>query len=373
MGGMSFYAVAQKSPCTCTLEHRPLLTQLIEWRLGLSQGSALHAEPFAMRSTALPFVSQVLRGRVAHRIASLRLCWGPRQEFPGAWAVQRALRAALVARGPQQAALRLAEAAVECVVGPRPARHVIAVEQARPRTPADRVEMPPKLIEGWRDRGQGQHRVERAVQLLRPLRSPRRLGGRGCSDVRAVAEPGGPLLACLGGLRNMAQSRPETAIQLSQARVRGRGQQVETATGPVLEALGGRHARQPHGRPACACEQGAGVAHEVRDALLGRGLRCGGARAGLLALREIGRARFLRTERTWNQAGSRQDAGWARSRMGWGTGDVAAVLAHGVAPLHLAGRLGRGQRLGPGAQRMAPPKLPRPVAEEPGPRRGPAR
>src|SRR2546421_5017564 len=120
MGGVSQWAVAQKSPCTCSLEHRPLLTQLIEWRLGLSQGSALHAEPFAMRSTALPFVSQVLRGRVAHRIESLRLCWGPRQEFPGALAVQRALRAALVARGPQQAAPRLAEAAVGCGVGSRP-------------------------------------------------------------------------------------------------------------------------------------------------------------------------------------------------------------------------------------------------------------
>ena len=141
-----FFAVAQKSPCTCSLEHRPLLTQLIELRLGLSQGSALHAEPLAMCSKALPFLSQVLRGSVAHRIEYLRLCWGPRQEFPGALALQRALREALLARGPQQAALRIAEAAFEFVVGPRQARHVIAVEQARPIAPADLVEMQPKLI-----------------------------------------------------------------------------------------------------------------------------------------------------------------------------------------------------------------------------------
>src|SRR2546422_6357464 len=150
-----FIAVAQKSPCTCSLERRPLLTQLIELRLGLSQGSALHAEPLAMRSKALPFLSQVLRWSVAHRIEYLRLCWGPRQAFPGAWALPRALREALVARGPQQAVLRIAEAAVACVVGPRQARHVIAVAQARPRAPADLVERQTKRLEGWRDMGGG--------------------------------------------------------------------------------------------------------------------------------------------------------------------------------------------------------------------------
>ena len=159
------FAVAQKSPCTCSLEHRPLLTQLIELRLGLSQGSALHAEPFAMRSKALPFLSQVLRWSVAHRIEYLRLCWGPRQEFPGALALQRALREALLARGPQQAALRIAEAAFEFVVGPRQARHVIAVKQARPIAPADLVEMQTKRIDGWRALGQPQHRIKRAPQL----------------------------------------------------------------------------------------------------------------------------------------------------------------------------------------------------------------
>src|SRR2546428_631951 len=102
LDGQCLAAVAQKSPCTCSLERRPLLTQLIELRLGLSQGSALHAEPLAMRSKALPFLSQVLRWSVAHRIEYLRLCWGPRQEFPGALALQRALREALLARGPQQ-------------------------------------------------------------------------------------------------------------------------------------------------------------------------------------------------------------------------------------------------------------------------------
>src|SRR4030095_8813969 len=136
-----------------------------------------------MRSKALPFLSQVLRWSVAHRLESLRLCWGPRQEFPGALALPRALREALVARGPQQAALRIAEAAFECVGGPRPARHVIAVEQARPIAPADLVERQTKRIEGWRDMGEGQHRVERAAPWLRHRLSPRRLGSRGFSEV----------------------------------------------------------------------------------------------------------------------------------------------------------------------------------------------
>src|SRR5215510_10003294 len=132
-----------------------------------------------MRSKALPFLSQILRWSVAHRIEYLRLCGGPRQEFPGALALQRALREALLARDPQQAAPRIAEAAFEFVVGPRQVRHVIAVEQARPIAPADLVEMQTKLMEGWRDMGEVQHRVEIAAQLLRDLLSPQRLGSCG--------------------------------------------------------------------------------------------------------------------------------------------------------------------------------------------------
>jgi hypothetical protein len=51
-----------KSPCACRLERRPVLTQSIELHLGLSHGSGLQAEPLAMLSKALPFLSQVLRG-----------------------------------------------------------------------------------------------------------------------------------------------------------------------------------------------------------------------------------------------------------------------------------------------------------------------
>ena len=63
---MNFYfrkgttAIPQKSPCACSLQRRPSLTQLIKLRLGLSQGPALHAETLAMRSKALPFLCQVL-------------------------------------------------------------------------------------------------------------------------------------------------------------------------------------------------------------------------------------------------------------------------------------------------------------------------
>ena len=65
--------------------------QVIALSLGLSQGAALHAESLAMFSKALPFLSQVLRGGLTHRIESLGLCRGPWQEFPSALAWQRAL------------------------------------------------------------------------------------------------------------------------------------------------------------------------------------------------------------------------------------------------------------------------------------------
>ena len=61
-------------------------------------------------------------------------------------ALQRALREALLARGPQQAATGITEVAFELVVGPRQARHVIAVKQAGPIAPADLGEVTAKLI-----------------------------------------------------------------------------------------------------------------------------------------------------------------------------------------------------------------------------------
>ncbi len=42
--------------------------QVIELSLGLSQGAALHAETLAMLSKALPFLRQVLRWGLTHRI-----------------------------------------------------------------------------------------------------------------------------------------------------------------------------------------------------------------------------------------------------------------------------------------------------------------
>ena len=63
------------------------------------------------------------------------------QELPGALALQRPLRLPLLARGPQQAATRIAKVAFQLVVGPRQPRHLIAVEQAGPIAPADRVEV----------------------------------------------------------------------------------------------------------------------------------------------------------------------------------------------------------------------------------------
>src|SRR4030095_17062979 len=92
---------------------------LIELRLSLSQGSALRAKSLAMCSKALSCLRQVLRGRVTQGPQELGLCWGVREEFPRALALQRALGEALLACGPQQARPYVTEAAFEVVVGKR--------------------------------------------------------------------------------------------------------------------------------------------------------------------------------------------------------------------------------------------------------------
>src|SRR5688572_26678796 len=107
-----------------------------------------------MRSKALPFLSQILRESLAQGPQYLGLCWGAREEFPSALALQRALCEALLARSPHQATTSIAEAACEFVVRPRHARHIITVEQAGPRAPANLVEVQTKLVDDWRDIGQ---------------------------------------------------------------------------------------------------------------------------------------------------------------------------------------------------------------------------
>ena len=99
-----------------------------------------------MHSKALPFLHQLLRGGLAHGIEYLGLGWRAREEFPSALALQRALREALLPCGPQQAAPCITEVAFELVVGPRQARHVIAVKQAGPIAPADLVEVTAKRL-----------------------------------------------------------------------------------------------------------------------------------------------------------------------------------------------------------------------------------
>jgi hypothetical protein len=99
-----------------------------------------------MRSKALSFLRQVLRGSLTQGIQELALCRGAREQFPCALALPRALCEALLARGPQQAALCITAVAFEFVMGPRYARHVLAVEQAGPRAPADLVEVTAKCL-----------------------------------------------------------------------------------------------------------------------------------------------------------------------------------------------------------------------------------
>jgi hypothetical protein len=132
-----------------------------------------------MRSKALSFLSQFRRWGLAYGIEELSLCGGARKELPSALALQRALGEALLARDPQQAAFGLTEVAFECVVGPRQARHVIAVKQAWPIAPANRVEMTTKRMEGWRAIGPLPHYVEIVAQLSRDLSRVQGVRGTG--------------------------------------------------------------------------------------------------------------------------------------------------------------------------------------------------
>src|SRR5712691_2515760 len=167
-------AIPLKSPCACRLSCRPLLTPLVEWSLRLCQGAALHAQPVAVRSKALPGLPQLLRRCLTRGIESLGLCWGAREEFPRAWALSRARCKALVTRGPQPAATGITAAACEFVGGPRQARHVVAVQQARPSASADRVAVPAHRIGGGRDLGPPPHRVERGAPVSRDRRAAHR-------------------------------------------------------------------------------------------------------------------------------------------------------------------------------------------------------
>ncbi|HSX80099.1 MAG TPA: hypothetical protein VLQ80_16200 [Candidatus Saccharimonadia bacterium] len=136
---------------------------MIELRSGLSQGTALQAETLAMRRKTLPLLRQVLGWGLTEGLLSLGLCRGVGQEFPGPRALQRPLRLPLLACGPQQAATRIAKVAFQLVVGTRQPWHLIAVEQAGPIAPADRVEVTAKRRQGRCDLRLPLHRVEIAA------------------------------------------------------------------------------------------------------------------------------------------------------------------------------------------------------------------
>ena len=93
--------------------------------------------------------------------------------------MQRPLRLALLPRGPQQAAPRIAEVTFELIVGPRQPRHFIAVEQAGPIAPADLVKVTAKHLEERRDIGPPPPRVEIATELGSDVFSSQRLRGSG--------------------------------------------------------------------------------------------------------------------------------------------------------------------------------------------------
>jgi len=76
-----------------------------------------------MRRETLPLLRPVLGWGLTEGLLELGLCRGLGQELPGALTVQRPLGLPLLARGPQQAATRLAQVAFQLVIGPRQPRH----------------------------------------------------------------------------------------------------------------------------------------------------------------------------------------------------------------------------------------------------------
>jgi hypothetical protein len=276
-----------------------------------------------MRSTALSFLRQIRRWSLTHGPQELSLCGGTRQEFPRALALERALREALVARGPQQAATSSAEAACACGGGPRHARHGIAMEQAGPLAPADRVEVQTTRREGWRDLGQPEHRVKRATQVARAVCRAQGVRGGGFEEGRKVAEPCRTLLSFLGGLRTGGQRRLATLRQLDKARRRALCQQVETHAGHVREPLVGLHPSQSQGRPAFAGAQRADGAKALGEDRIRFGLWHW---EGLPRRGALGGGRCGLCERPGPQASHRQDACVAGRRAGFLTEHVAALL-----------------------------------------------
>ncbi len=326
-----------------------------------------------MLSKALPFLREVLHGGLTQSLAYFGLCRGPWQELPGAVALQRPLREAFLPRGAQHAATRGTEVTFPCVVRPRQAWHVIAVEQARPRAPADGVEVQTTLREGRRGLGPPAHRVKIPTQLSRDLCSAQRTCGWRFSDGGEVTEPGSALLKRLVGLGTGRERRLETVNQLGQTWLIALGEQVETTTGYGVEPLGGLHAGQAQGWPAFEGQEVAGGAKELGDDRIGLRLWCWRRRDGSLALGLWPRSRLLRPDRTGQQARHRADAGLAGCRVGFLADHVAHLLAHGLAPRHLEGRIDCGERVSQVAQRRGLAPWRATVGQDRGPRRCQAR
>jgi hypothetical protein len=152
-------------------------------------------------------------------------------------------------------------------------------------------------------------------------------------------------------------------VQLGEARVIVLSQQVETALRHVLEPLIRLQACQTKRRPAFKRKQIAGVAKELGDDLIGFDLWCW---AGVPRSGAWGRGRRGLCERSWQQAGHRQDAGLARRRARFLTDQVADVLAHGLSQLTLEGGIGLGEGFGQVAQIMGLTKLMATVGQDRG-------
>jgi len=100
-----------------------------------------------MLSKSLSLLNQVLWWNLAQSVKQFGLRRRSRQQFPSALTLQGAPREALLAGDSEHLTPGIAEKAFNLIVGPRQARHIIAMEKARPIAPTYFIEMQAKVVD----------------------------------------------------------------------------------------------------------------------------------------------------------------------------------------------------------------------------------
>ena len=100
-----------------------------------------------MLSKSLSLLNQVLWWNLAQSVKQVGLRRRSRQQFPSALTLQGAPRAALLTGASEHLTPGIAEKAFNLIVGPRQARHILAMEKARPIAPPYFIEMKAKVVD----------------------------------------------------------------------------------------------------------------------------------------------------------------------------------------------------------------------------------